>query len=94
MMGALMGLMMLGMVHLMLQGNSELAGTALAVFVAVHIAILLSALCLGVWATRHMPRLASMLARLHRPSIRHFAQMLGAAAFVAFVIHLSLHGGL
>lgn len=93
-MGTLMGLMMLGMVHLMLTGESNLAGAALAMFVGAHVVIVAAVLLLGLVAARLSPGAQRLLARVHKPKPRHAAQMVASAVGVAALIHLIVHGGL
>ena len=93
-MGALMGTMMLIMLHAMLTGDNTLAGTALLGFAGAHVAIFLVLALAGFWATRYSPRATAWLARVHRPSLRHFAMMALAAVGTSALLHLVLHGGI
>lgn len=93
-MGAAMGLMMLGMVHMMMTGDSSMGGWALLVFIGGHLLVLLVLATAGLWLMRLSPRLHALLARLHRPSLSHFLTMIAGAAVAAGLMHLFLHGGL
>lgn len=89
--GGLMGLMMMWMLNGALTGDGMAAG-ALIAFVAAHVVIVLVVIG-AVWAgTRLSPRLQRMTARLHRPSITHFAVMLMSAGVVAGTLHIVAHG--
>lgn len=90
-MGALMGPMMMWMLHGALTGNT-MSGAALLAFVAAHLALVLVAVALVVFGARMSPRLHQRLSRLHRPRAAHIATMLASAAVVAGCIHLGVHG--
>ncbi|MCF2906531.1 hypothetical protein L0666_16175 [Octadecabacter sp. CECT 8868] len=92
MMGALMGLMMIWMLHGLITGDSQLSGSAQTVFIGAHVVLVLVALSAALFSTRLSPRLRGWMDRLHRPSLHHFAAMLGGAAMVVGAIHLSIHG--
>ena len=92
--GALMGLMMLGMAHMVLTGQSGLAGWALAGFVGAHLALALLAIVGTTFAARLSPAVRRRLDRLHLPSADHIGKMLLAAGVTAAMIHLFVHGGL
>jgi hypothetical protein len=91
-MGALMGLMMMWMLHGAMTGDSVITGWALIAFVAAHGAIVLVVLFAVVFATRFSPRTHAWINRLHRPSLRHVRAMFGSAIFVAGALHLGVHG--
>ena len=86
-MGAVMGPMMLWMAHGWIVSSA--AWTAVASFVAAHLAFFAGLLGVGLLLGRRAPALRR---RLHRPSAAHVARMLGAAAVSAGIVHL-LHGG-
>lgn len=92
-MGGLMGVMMMGMLHGALTGGGMAAG-ALVVFVAAHVVIVF-VVALAVWlGVRMSPRVQQILARVHRPSLRHVGAMFGSAVVIAGAVHLVVHGGL
>ena len=91
-MGALMGLMMLWMLHGQLTGDSSLSGTALAAFVGVHAALAAALIAGALFATRLSPRAQTWLDRLHRPSLRHLRLMLMGATLSAGAVHIWIHG--
>ena len=93
-MGGAMGLMMLGMLHLMLTGNSDLGGIALALFIGAHLVIVGVLLGLGLFAARMSPKLRARLAQIHRPGMRQVMIMALSAGAVALLMHLILHGGI
>lgn len=93
-MGAVMGLLMIGMLHMWLVSESKLAGAALAAFVGAHLAALLIAATLGWSATRFFPTFRMRLALFHKPGFSHVAYMLIGAIGIAALTHLLLHGGL
>ena len=93
-MGALMGLMMLGMVHMMLSGGSDIAGWALIGFVAAHFLLAGAVIAASVFAARLSPAVQRFLDRLHRPSGRHVLRMVAGAAGTVLITHLVVHGGL
>jgi hypothetical protein len=90
--GALMGLMMMWMLHGALTGESGVTGWALIAFVTAHVAIIIVVLFAVIFATRLSPRAHAWINRLHRPSLRHVAAMLGSAIIVAGALHLGVHG--
>ena len=92
-MGALMGVMMLWMLHGALMGDG-VRGWALIAFVAAHVVLAAVVIAAGLFAARLSPRARMLIDRLHRPSLRHVGVMLLAAAASAGVIHLILHGGI
>ena len=91
-MGALMGLMMLWMVHGQLTGETSLSGIALITFIGGH--ILFAAVIIGAWlfATRLSPAARKWLGQLHRPSPRHLGAMLLGASLSAGAVHIWIHG--
>ena len=93
-MGAFMALMVLGMAHMIMTGSSTLGPGALVAFVLFHVLILVLLATAGIWLMRLSPRLHALLARVHRPSLGHFLNMLAGAAIAAGLTHLILHGGL
>ena len=93
-MGGMMGLMMLGMVHLMMTGAQSKGLLALAAFAGAHVAVIAILAGLGVFAAKLSPRLSRAMAKIHRPNMRHVATMLAGACAAAFISHLFIHGGL
>ena len=93
-MGALMGAMMLWVVHGLLTGQSALAGPALLVFVLAHVAVAATLLTGTLFLARLSPRARGWLSRLHRPSGAHVLAMLAGMIGSSVAIHLSIHGGL
>lgn len=93
-MGALMGLMMLWMMHGALTGQSDLGLGALVVFVVAHVAIVLVLIGLAMFGARLSPKLRAWTGRLHRPSYAHLIVMLAGAVVAVGAAHLLLHGGL
>lgn len=90
-MGLLMGPMMLWMLHGVLTGGGVSTVAAL-VFVGMHVVAVLVALGTAFWAARLSPRMRAWLTRVHRPSARHAAVMLGSAAVAALLTHSIVHG--
>lgn len=90
--GALMGLMMMWMLHVALTGESGVTGWALIAFGAAHVAIAFIIIFAVIIAARISPRSHAWINRLHRPSLRHVSAMLGSAVFVAGALHLGVHG--
>lgn len=90
-MGALMGLMMLWMLHGAVTGETQRSLAGAAVFVGAHVLVLAVLLALPAFAARRAPWLHARLSRLHRPSLRHVSLMLGAAGTSALIVHL-IHG--
>ena len=93
-MGVGMGAMMLWMLHNNLPSGSAPGWAAAAVFVGAHVALAALVGIAAVFTARLSPRVQSMLARLHRPSIRNMAIMLGYAVLTIVAAHLIIHGGL
>jgi hypothetical protein len=91
-MGALMGLMMMWMLHGALTGDAGVTGWALIAFLGAHLAIALIIGAAVVFAARFSPRSHAWINRLHRPSLHHVGAMLGSAIFVAGALHLGFHG--
>lgn len=87
-MGAMMGLMILWMMHGQMTGQGAPVAWGFVLAHVAVIAVVLGGVAMGLH--RRFPRLAGVLR--HRPSGRHVALMLGSAVATAFVIHL-LHGG-
>ncbi len=86
-MGAVMGPMMLWMLHGVLTGDGD--GHAAVVFAALHAVALTVLIAGGLLLGRRVPGLRRVLAR-HGP--RHLGLMLGSAAVAAALVHL-VHGG-
>jgi len=93
-MGALMGPMMLWMMHGMLSGETNMGFIALVIFVAAHFVVAGIAFGAALFAARLSPRVRAWAARLHRPSLTHVGAMIGSAALAAGIVHLYVHGGL
>lgn len=92
-MGALMGPMMLAMLHGQLTSDG-VGGTALLIFLAAHLVLGAIAIAGTVFALRLSPKWRARLDRLHRPSLHHLGAMAGTAAVSALGVHLIVHGGL
>lgn len=93
-MGAVMGPMMLAMMHKVLTGDDGRGALALLAFVGAHAALVVGLGLMGLFAARFAPKLRVYLARLHRPTLAHVANMLAGAALTGVVVHLYLHRGL
>ena len=94
-MGALMGPMMLWLLHDQIMGLPGSGGAwAAIVFLGGHALLLAVVLLATVFAARLSLGLHARLARLHKPSALHLALMLGTAATSAGFVHLAVHGGL
>lgn len=91
-MGGAMGLMMLGMVHMTVTGQSELGVWAAIGFVLAHVAAVLVIVVVPLAAARHIPRLARYIEQMHRPSWAHLRQMLIGAGLAVALTHVTLHG--
>jgi len=91
--GGLMGLMMMGMLHLMLTGETTLGGAALGMFVLVHLALIAALVGASIFAARLSAPLRAKMARLHRPDLRHVPSMVVSAVLGAIFMHLFIHGG-
>ena len=87
--GAVMGAMMIWMLHRQIVSATAPDLTGLLIFVGGHIAVLAVLFILPVVAA---PRLRRWAERLHRPDLRHVGLMLAGAASGAVVFHLSAHG--
>ena len=68
-MGALMGLMMMWMLHGAMTGDAGITGWALIAFLGAHLAIALIIAVAVVFAARFSPRSHAWINRLHRPPI-------------------------
>ncbi|MEO1640958.1 MAG: hypothetical protein AAFU41_17110 [Pseudomonadota bacterium] len=90
-MGLVMGPMMLWMLHGILMGDGGSA-LALTMFVAAHLGVAVVVLVAAFLAARFAPGLRDRLTVWHRPSLRHFGIMLGAAGGAALLIHFAIHG--
>lgn len=86
-MGAVMGPMMLWMLHGALTGQG--GGHAAAVFAALHVVALAVLVAVGVVLGRRVPALRRVLAHHGQ---RHLGLMLGSAAVAAALVHV-IHGG-
>jgi hypothetical protein len=93
-MGAVMGPMMLAMLHPMIAGNDGRGALALLAFVGAHVAVVIVLALVGVFAARFAPRVQAQLARLHRPTLAHVTNMMAGAVLAGLMVHLYLHGGL
>ena len=91
-MGAIMGLMMLWMVHGALTGGGPVPTAALIGFVAVHLALALLAVGAAIFAARLSPRARAWLARIHRPRPAHLVAMISGLTASAGLVHLAVHG--
>ena len=58
----------------------------------LNLALLALILAATLFAARLSPELRERLARVHRPSLRHFTTMLASAAVAAGCVHLFIHG--
>lgn len=92
-MGSAMGAMMMWMLHGMLTGDS-FSGWALVVFVAAHVVLAVLVAAGIIFAARLSPRAQRVIAKLHRPSLKHIGTMMLAAGVAGGVIHLVVHGGI
>ncbi len=92
--GILMGLLMLGMMHMALTADTKLGGLALAGFIAAHVFVLVALGFATLFAARLSPRMRAMISRIHKPGFAHFSQMAFAAGAAVLLVHLTLHGGL
>ncbi len=86
--GALMGLVMLAMLHGQIMSGEFQFGWAGIAFVLAHVAVLG---VLGIVALM-VPALRRRLSG-HRPSGRHMATMLAGAIIAIAVVHVFVHGG-
>lgn len=91
-MGAVMGAMMMWMLHGLLMGETAMGAVAVMVFVGSHVLLVALALGAALFASRMSPRTRAWIDRLHRPSLHHVAVMLGSAAILAGLVHVSAHG--
>ena len=91
-MGALMGVMMLWMLHGAISGGNTVGAMALIGFIGAHVALLLIALGAGVFAARMSPRLQGWIDQMHKPSLPHVGAMFGTAVVFIGVVHLAGHG--
>ncbi|SFS21690.1 hypothetical protein SAMN05444714_2914 [Yoonia litorea] len=90
--GALMGPMMLSMLHKTLSGGTSPV-SAITTFVVGHFAVLLALLASFAVARRFIPQLRNRLGRMHTPRARHVGVMVMSAGATASVVHLAIHGG-
>jgi len=88
-MGAIMGPMMLWMLHDSLMSGAALSFAAVG-FILAHVAVLVGFALLAWLGIRLRPSLAK---RLHRPSLAHIGKMLAGAAIAALTLHLLVHSG-
>ncbi len=91
-MGGIMGIMMLGMVHIALTGQSDLGVAAVAVFLGAHVISVLLLLTAAFCAARLAPSFRARLDRRPRPGLRHLAIMATGATIVFLATHLLWHG--
>ena len=91
-MGALMGPMLLMMLHGQLTGAGD-GGFALIAFVLAHVAVAAVVLLGVLFAARLSPVWRARLDRLHRPSWRHVGIMAGCAFISGAIVHFYIHGG-
>lgn len=87
-MGALMGVLMLGMLHDQIMAGEFRSGAAAAAFIGAHLAVLLAASA----ATLFFPGMRRFVAR-HRPAPLHVATMGAGAIGSVALVHLVAHGG-
>ena len=90
-MGAVMGAMMLWMLHGALVGDG-VGGTALVMFALAHVVVFGLIALAAVFMARLSPRLRGWLARVHRPKLRHLSVMMGSALVTVTVVHVAAHG--
>lgn len=93
-MGLAMGAMMLWMVHGQMVSQSQLSKWTIVLFVGAHLVVIAIAAVLAIFAARLSPRTASILNRLHRPSLAHVTWMIAGAAVTVALAHLVIHGGI
>lgn len=86
-MGALMGVLMLGMLHGPIMAGEFRSGAAAAAFIGAHLAVLLAAS-----AALFFPGMRRFVAR-HRPAPLHVATMGAGAIGSVALVHLVAHGG-
>jgi len=91
--GAAMGLMLLWMVHMQMTNGKAGSLGALIVFVGAHVAVLALALVVPLRAARRLVWVRHLTDRVHRPSLRHGALMLGGALMATGTAHFALHSG-
>jgi len=90
-MGTVMGLMMLGMLHGLVTGESGVAAAGVLVFIGAHVLAIAVVAALAVFGASRFERVRAGLARLHRPSAKHIAAMMATAAVIVALAHL-IHG--
>ena len=90
-MGAVLGPMVMWMLHGAMTGNS-VTGWALAAFLGAHVAMAAVVISGAVFAARFSPRAKHVIDRLHRPSLHHAAVMLASALAVSGAVHLVAYG--
>ncbi|MDB4213852.1 hypothetical protein N9741_03170 [Octadecabacter sp.] len=89
--GAVMGPMMMWMLHGAMTGNG-VTGWALAAFLGAHVALIAVVISGAVFAARLSPRAKAFIDRLHHPSLHHVAVMLASALAVSGAVPLVAHG--
>jgi len=91
--GAAMGLMMLWMVHMQITNGDAGSLGVLIAFVGAHVAVLALVLVVPLLAARRLVWVRHLTDRVHRPSLRHVALMLGGATMATGTAHIVLHSG-
>jgi len=88
-MGAIMGPMMLWMLHDSIMSGAGISFAAIG-FILAHVAFFGGFALLAWLGIRLRPSLAK---RLHRPTASHIGKMIAGAVVTAFTLHLLVHSG-
>ncbi|MFL4468660.1 hypothetical protein ACERZ8_01760 [Tateyamaria armeniaca] len=92
-MGAVMGLVMLWMLHMQITGEGDQSIAALVVFAAAHVGALAAILVVPLFAARRLAWVRRLAKHMHRPRLSQAVYMLAGAVFAAAITHVIIHGG-
>ena len=90
--GAIMGAMMLWMLHSQIMTGDSVSDWGPLLFVGAHVAVAILALGIARFGLSRFATVRRIMPRMHRPSLNHMGVMLSSAVGAAMALHVLLHG--
>jgi uncharacterized PurR-regulated membrane protein YhhQ (DUF165 family) len=90
--GGLMGVMLYLMFSNMVDGASEEVARAIVLFAFLHLLVIAVLIGLAIFGITRFAKAQAVLSKMHRPSWRHAAFLIGSAVSAAGLVHLIFGG--